>query len=103
MKTIFINNNTTYDELKHHVKELEDKEDFQTNNTGVIKTVYVNKNNFNEIFNDLIYSYNEDDYDLYIVVLNQFYNDDAIKELLYICYNNVKELRNKNDFQVKTF
>lgn len=103
MKTIFINNNTTQDELKHYVKELEDKEDFQTNNTGVIKTVYVNKNNFNEIFNDLIYSYNEDDYDLYIVVLNQFYNDDAIKELLYICYNNVKKLRNKNDFQVKTF
>lgn len=102
MRTIFINNNITENEIKQHVKEIEDKEDFISNNTSVIKTVYVN-NNFNDVFNDMIYSYNEDDYDLYIIILNQFYDEDAVKELIHICKQSVKHLNNENDFKVKTY
>ena len=102
MKTIFINKNMPIDSLKIFVKELEDKEDFQTNNTGVVKTVYVN-NNFDEIFNDLIYSYNEDDYDLFIIVLDHFLNDEQQDELINTCKKSVNSLKQNHDFQIKTF
>lgn len=100
MRVLFINKNMPIEEIKKYVNTLEEKEDFQTNNTEVIKNVYVN-NNFEDIFDDLIYSYNEDDYDLYIIVLDKFYNDYEADELINRCKENVNILKNENDFKFK--
>lgn len=100
MRVLFINKNMPIEEIKKYVNTLEEKEDFQTNNTEVIKNVYVN-NNFEDIFDDLIYSYNEDDYDLYIIVLDKFYNDYEADELINMCKENVNILKNENDFKFK--
>ena len=102
MKTIFVNKNMPVPTLKQFVKKLEDKEDFQTNNTGVVKTVYIT-NNFENIFNEIIDSYNEDDYDLYIAVLDKFYTENEIDELINNCKLSVNNLKQDSDFQVKTF
>lgn len=100
MKTIFINKNMPIENIKKFVQALEDKEDFQTNNTSVIKCIYID-NNFEDIFDDLIYSYNEDDYDLYIIVLDKFYNDEEAEDLIIRCKENVDELKHENDFKFK--
>ena len=100
MRVLFINKNMPIEEIKKYVNTLEEKEDFQTNNTEVIKNVYVN-NNFEDIFDDLIYSYNEDDYDLYIIVLDKFYNDYEADDLISRCKENVNILKNENDFKFK--
>ena len=100
MRVLFINKNMPIEEIKKYVNTLEEKEDFQTNNTEVIKNVYVN-NNFEDIFDDLIYSYNEDDYDLYIIVLDKFYTTDEAEDLILRCKENIYELRNENDFIFK--
>lgn len=100
MRTLFINKNMPIEEIKKYVQAIEEKEDFQTNNTEVIKNVYVN-NNFEDIFEDLIYSYNEDDYDLYIIILDKFYTSEQSEDLIIRCKENVKTLRNENDFIFK--
>lgn len=100
MKTLFINKNMPIEEITKYVQAIEEKEDFQTNNTEVIKTVYVD-NNFEDIFEDLIYSYNEDDYDLYIIVLDKFYTLEQAEDLIIRCKENVNVLRNNNDFIFK--
>lgn len=100
MKTLFINKNMPIEEITKYVQAIEEKEDFQTNNTEVIKNVYVD-NNFEDIFEDLIYSYNEDDYDLYIIVLDKFYTLEQAEDLIIRCKENVNVLRNNNDFIFK--
>ena len=100
MRTLFINKNMPIEEIKKYVQAIEEKEDFQTNNTEVIKNVYVD-NNFEDIFEDLIYSYNEDDYDLYIIVLDKFYTLEQAEDLIIRCKENVNVLRNNNDFIFK--
>lgn len=100
MKVLFINKNMPIEEIKKYVHAIEEKEDFRTNNTEVIKNVYIN-NNFEDIFDDMIYSYNEDDYDLYIIVLDKFYTEDEAEDLIIRCKENIYELRNDNDFIFK--